>query len=511
MINFILVFIVCLALVMSIFIGIYALFRTQSYKRSYFLLMQVMIIVYLFGYLLELTSTNSGEAYTAVKVVYLGAYFIPVFAFFFLADYCNIKINLFFVKIPMVVLALVPFLVMATSKFHNFLYFTYSSAKEFGQPLGFTPGTVYSLIHSYPLACMVASMVILIYQLKKWADKYRIQLYLFLVCIAIPFLAEMVSWVIIVAGLYSHYIYVTPYSMAIMSFFLYLGVMRFNVFEIISMATITAIDHIREGFILVDESNNYLSSNPTTAMMFPGVTKLRKGESIFLAADWPEAIKNAASTSVDFSLTGETARYFTASVSPIYNNRKVLMAKIILFKETTDSVNLMKELESAAYIDSLTGLYNRKHFTELAFVDIERALRLDQSIYAAMLDLDFFKQVNDTYGHAAGDMVLKSTAGIIRQTIRSYDLLCRYGGEEFVLLLTALDEVEAYKLVERIRENMEHSAIMYEEDEIRITCSIGLAEFLETDTLDSAVKKADEALYAAKNSGRNRVKIHSEL
>jgi len=245
--------------------------------------------------------------------------------------------------------------------------------------------------------------------------------------------------------------------------------------------------------------------------MFPGITKLRKGESIFQVTDWPSEIKKAESTSVDFSLTEESTRYFTASVSPIYNNRKALMAKIILFKETTDSVNLMKELESAAYIDSLTGLYNRKHFTELAFVDIERALRLDQSIYAAMLDLDFFKQVNDTYGHAAGDMVLKATAGIIRQTIRSYDLLCRYGGEEFVLLLTALDEEEAYKLVERIRENMEHSAIMYEEEEIRITCSIGLAEFLETDTLDSAVKKADEALYAAKNSGRNRVKIHSEI
>jgi len=272
---------------------------------------------------------------------------------------------------------------------------------------------------------------------------------------------------------------------------------------------VIAMEHIREGFILVDEKNNYLSSNPAAATMLPGITKLQKGEPIHSTNGWPRELKDDGNNTIEFSIPGGINRYYTASISPVYGKNNVITAKVILFWEITDTVNMMKEMEKAAYIDSLTGIYNRKHFFELANVDIERALRLNQSIYTAMLDLDFFKMVNDTYGHAAGDMVLKATAGIIRQTIRSYDLLCRYGGEEFALLITALDANEAYRLVERIRENMEHNTLLYEDKEIIATCSIGLAKFHKTDTLETSIKKADEALYTAKHSGRNCVKIYS--
>jgi len=296
--------------------------------------------------------------------------------------------------------------------------------------------------------------------------------------------------------------------MALMSFLLYLGVVRFNIFEIISTATVSAMEHIREGFVLVDEDDNYLSSNHAADMMLPGIMKLSKGESILLAEDWPVELKNVKGNTVDFSISNEGTKYFRASISNIDTKNKSLMAKIYTFRERTDSVNLMRELEKAAYIDSLTSLYNRKHFTELANVDIERALRLNQSIYTAMLDLDFFKKVNDTYGHAAGDAILKATAGVIRQTVRSYDLLGRYGGEEFVFLITDLGMEEAFRLMERIRENIELNVTCYEGNEINVTCSIGLAKFLESDNLETAIKKADEALYDAKHSGRNNVKTY---
>ena len=296
--------------------------------------------------------------------------------------------------------------------------------------------------------------------------------------------------------------------MAIMSFCLYIGVIRHNIFEIISIGTESAMDHIREGFILIDEDNNYLSSNPAALEIFPGIKGLMKGDSIFSAPGWPGELKGLEGDVAEFPIGAEDTRYYKASISPVLAKNTNLIARIILIREITDNVNLMKELESAAYLDALTGLYNRKHFTKLAMVDIERALRTDQTIYAAMLDLDFFKKVNDTYGHAAGDSVLKVTAGIIRQTIRSYDLLGRYGGEEFVLMITNLDLEEAHKLMERIRENMEHCITNYEDKEIKITCSIGLAEFTENDTLETSVKKADEALYVAKKSGRNRVQVY---
>jgi len=354
---------------------------------------------------------------------------------------------------------------------------------------------------------MILTMGVLIYQIKKWKNDYRKQLFIFLLCVAIPFIAEGIHFITTMAGINPYQVYLTPLSLAIMSMCLYLGVIRFNIFEIISIATVTAIEHIREGFILVDKNNNYLFSNNAAAKILPGIAELAKGEPIFSAKDWPEELTNIEGDSFEFSAGNIEAKYFEASVSPVITTGQTVKAKIILLREITDSVNLMKKLENAAYLDALTGLYNRKHFSELANMDIERALRTNQSIYTVMLDLDFFKNVNDTYGHAAGDVVLKTTAGIIRQTIRSYDLVGRYGGEEFVLLITDLEPSEAYKLMERIRENIEYNIIRYENKIIKITCSIGLAKFVENDTLESSVKKADDALYSAKKSGRNQVKL----
>ncbi|MCL2318769.1 MAG: diguanylate cyclase [Treponema sp.] len=508
MANIILVLIVCISLALSLFIGIYALFRTQTTKKNYFLLMQSMVIVYLVGYLLELTSSTADEAYTSTKVLYIGAYFVAVFAFFFIADYCNIKLHPVYIRTPMLLLALAAVLLMWTTKSHLLVYREYGFGITLTHRLVFIPGPLYSVLHAYPTFCMLLTMAVLIYQMTKWKKRHRRQLLILLVCLAIPFVVEGIYLMTLFFDKNASKLYLTPYSIALMSVFLYLGVVRFNVFEIISVSTTTAMEHIREGFILVDEDNNYLSFNRAAARMLPGITKLVKGESISSASDWPVELKDLKSGSVEFSVSNGKTTYLKASVSPVFAQNRALMAKIILFSDITDNVNLMKELENAAYIDALTGLYNRKHFTELAIVDIERALRLNQDIYTVMLDLDFFKKVNDTHGHAAGDLVLKATAGIIRQTIRSYDLLGRYGGEEFVLLITSLDPEEAYKLMERIRENMEHCIVSYEGEMIKITCSIGLAKYAENDTLDSAVKKADDALYAAKHSGRNLVKVY---
>ena len=507
MINIALVIYLCAALAISLFIGIYTLFWSQNSKKNYFLLMQTMIIVYLSGYLMELTSTNAEEAYAGVKVLYMGANFTAVFVLFFVADYCNIRLHRFFVKVPALILSLGAALTMWTTKFHHLVYRDYRFETVFFNHLAFTPGPLYSVIHIYPVLCTIITMAMLLYQMKKWKNKYRRQLLIFFLCITIPFIAESLYYFSIVTGINIFQIYPTPFSLTIMSLCFYILVIRYNIFEVISIAAATAMEHIREGFVLVDKDNNCLSFNSAAAQLFPEIEKLPKGESILIADSWPDELCTMEEGSFEFSVS-DGLKYYRASVSPMFAKNKTLRAKIILFGEITDSVLLMKKLENAAYIDALTGLYNRKHFSELANVDIERAIRLNQSVYVAMLDLDFFKNVNDTYGHAAGDMVLKTTGEIIHNTIRSYDLLGRYGGEEYVLLLTALDETEAYKLMERIRENMENTVMRYEGKKIKITCSIGLAKFFEKDTLEDAIKKADIALYAAKNAGRNQVKIH---
>lgn len=289
----------------------------------------------------------------------------------------------------------------------------------------------------------------------------------------------------------------------------HLSLVDYQKIEIISTATVTAMQHIREGFILVDIKDNYLSSNYAAAKMLPGITKLERGTSVFSAEGWPPKLEINVGSCVEFSVTNEEiTRYFKASVSPVFDKNSTLIAMIILITDITDNVSLVKDLEMTAYTDALTGLYNRKHFMELADMDIQRSLRMNQVVYMAILDLDFFKNINDTYGHPAGDIVLKTSAEIFRKNIRSYDLICRYGGEEFLIMFVVKDEKEVHDVAERIREGIKHTIMSYEGSKIKVTCSIGIARFLETDTLETAIKKADEALYDAKNSGRDQVKIN---
>jgi len=511
--NIIFFVIVCVALAISLFTGIFTLFRSPSYKKNYFLLLQSMVIFSLFGYLLELTSTNAEEAYTAIKVLYAGGSFIGVFAFFFAADFCNVKLHTVFVKALMIVISLAIIVLVWTAKYHNNIFLDYGFKTEFINSFVFTPGPVYSITRAYTTVCMFLAAALLFFQMKKWKGRYRKQLFTILVCLVTPAVTDVIFYLSVLTGINRYQVYFTSFSLAIMNFFLYREVMHFNVFEIISMATETAMEYIKEGFILVDVNNNFLSANPAATEILPGIYVLMNGESIFSTLGWPEELMDLGKDTVGFSIASENpkdnekTRFFRASISPVYAKNKAHVARLILLSDITDSVRLMKELENAAYIDGLTGIYNRKHFIELANVDVERALRLNQTIYTAMLDLDFFKNVNDTHGHAAGDLVLKAIAGIIRQTTRAYDLFCRYGGEEFALLILDVTSSEAFSLMERIRENIELMIINYEGIDIKITCSIGLAEFLRTDTLESSIKKSDEALYAAKNSGRNQVKV----
>jgi len=290
----------------------------------------------------------------------------------------------------------------------------------------------------------------------------------------------------------------------------HLALIDYQKIEIISIATVTAMNHIREGFVLVDADNNYLASNPVMSKMLPGVPKLSKGESIFLAKGWPEELNSIEHGSVEFSITDESTRYLRAGINPVFIENRAFIGRIFLFTDITDNVKLLTELEKANYVDALTGLYNSNHFMELAEADIQRAVRLNQAIYAAMVDIDYFKRINETYGHTAGDMVLKTAAEVIRQAVRSYDLIGRYGGEKFVLLIAISSESEIARIAERVRENVERIYTVYEGDEIKITCSVGVAKLLKNDTLKTVMRKAGEALCVAKNTGRNQVKMHDE-
>lgn len=159
-----------------------------------------------------------------------------------------------------------------------------------------------------------------------------------------------------------------------------------------------------------------------------------------------------------------------------------------------------------ARTDTLTGINNRRYFFEVAVHEFNAAVRYGHPLTAIMFDIDHFKELNDTYGHQAGDDMLRNLAQLTRQQLRSADILARYGGEEFIILLPYTNAKQACLVAERIREQVVAFKLTVGADEIGITLSLGVAEFdPQTDNLDKLIQRADQAMYEAKNSGRNRV------
>jgi diguanylate cyclase (GGDEF)-like protein len=167
-----------------------------------------------------------------------------------------------------------------------------------------------------------------------------------------------------------------------------------------------------------------------------------------------------------------------------------------------------RELERLSISDGLTGLFNHRHIHQLLHEEFERADRIGERLSVAMFDLDRFKNVNDTYGHQAGDRVLEQLADLLRESAREIDRLGRYGGEEFMALLPGTSIEDAEVFVERVRHEVARRPFSIGKDEpLRMTLSAGIATYPDPAISDpeTLVRLADEALYAAKATGRNRV------
>ena len=166
---------------------------------------------------------------------------------------------------------------------------------------------------------------------------------------------------------------------------------------------------------------------------------------------------------------------------------------------------LVEDLKKESIFDPLTNCYNKKESEFLLERFFKEFLRYATPLSVLMLDIDHFKKVNDTYGHLAGDYVLKEVANVIKSTIRQSDICGRFGGEEFLIILPNTKLSGAMKLAERLRNNIHNHKFIYNNQEIPLTVSIGITSASKSDSIYSIIQRADEALYEAKNKGRNRV------
>jgi diguanylate cyclase (GGDEF)-like protein/PAS domain S-box-containing protein len=195
-----------------------------------------------------------------------------------------------------------------------------------------------------------------------------------------------------------------------------------------------------------------------------------------------------------------------ATISPVLGPDGKILNFLAIKEDITEQKQMAAELKRLATTDPLTGVYNRRQFALLAEIELERARRYKHPTSAIMLDVDYFKNVNDTYGHTAGDQVLFALAQLLTREVRASDLVARYGGEEFMLFLPETPLEQARSMAERIRRAVADTMVVVNEQTIQVTISLGVTSSESAgQDFESLLKESDGLLYQAKQSGRNRV------
>ncbi len=192
---------------------------------------------------------------------------------------------------------------------------------------------------------------------------------------------------------------------------------------------------------------------------------------------------------------------------PRFDDSSIEIAETIAQSVATsiENASLYSQMERMAITDGLTGLYNRRGLTQMGQREIDRARRFDRAFSVLMLDLDHFKELNDTHGHAAGDNVLRQLADLLSQLVRSIDVVARYGGEEFTILLPECPHDCGQEVAERLRRAVENTTFQTDAGELELSISLGLASGSNMPLdLEALIEAADRALYAAKEAGRNQ-------
>lgn len=268
-----------------------------------------------------------------------------------------------------------------------------------------------------------------------------------------------------------------------------------------------AVEAMHEAYIVFDMHGNTVDINSSAEALFLNLFgTVRPTFAQFctlIGEDDPHMLDRRVCT----LSTPEGKKYYSISAFKISDTISRYCGNGFALSEITEYMLKVDSLSALATEDPLTGAKNRRYFTEYAHTVMQTACKLNQPVSVMMLDLDHFKQVNDVYGHLVGDEVLKTLCRICMQNLRKDDVLCRFGGEEFLILCENLGRDDAFSLAQRIRFAVSKSPVVTSAGDIPVTVSIGVFSFWpdEGDSLEVILEQTDSLMYKAKQNGRNRV------
>jgi diguanylate cyclase (GGDEF)-like protein len=496
------------AVVLTQFLAAYFFSKGRNSYRRAFSAFILCVGVYLFGYLMVVNNNELQELLFWNQIQYLGLPFISVLwltvALLYTKTIYTLSAKmaavLFFIPV-------VTFFMRLTNSWHHLFYKDCALIQQFGYYSLHTERGFWYYVHiSYTLLCLF--LTVTTYYLgyrKKRADYTRPQLMIFILASVLPLIGIMLILLVYDKWLIDYSALVMPISILIIGY----GIIKYDFLEIKTFARETVFENSRDGMMILESGLRLIDYNKSAQNFFRALNISLENYPIdHLLIHEPELLeifKSESTREYSAMINGER-RFFEINSLPLgaSNDKNTKMLKNI--RDITEEKKVQETLTALATIDSLSGLYNRAEFTRLAQRELSWTSINHETLSLLMIDMDHFKNVNDTFGHAAGDEAIRKMGDIIRAGFRKTDFAGRLGGDEFVVLLKNASLTEAKRVAEKLRETVLKTKVNYDNQEFGFTVSIGVAAlFGDNNNLEDVLKQADAALYKAKVKGRNCV------
>jgi diguanylate cyclase (GGDEF)-like protein/PAS domain S-box-containing protein len=469
-------------------------------------------------YVVQLISPSLDAKLFWNNAQFLGAVAAPLMYLAFGVDYNRRSTLAARVKWRWLILFAVLILGMIWSDSYHHLFRVNPTVVQGGifSQLSFIDGPLFQVYTIYAYSLLVITTLIILVHYFAANHLYQLQISVILVGILIPWVATLVS-ILRLVPFYLHDI--TPLSFGISNLIIAWGLFRFRIFDLIPVARDLLIDNLQDGVFVLNEEHKIIDLNPSAERILGQKLSQSVGKEIYKLLPIPPAWIKSAEKSTSFTrdlkinhLDDEIA--YEVQISSLNSNEGSTIGQIVVMNDISERLRTQEKLRQLAITDDLTGLFNRRYFSLLATQELERAVRYQHDLSIILLDVDFFKDINDNLGHLAGDQVLASLAKECFSGLRSFDICARYGGEEFIIALPETTLDSACQTAERLREAAESLLINTPQGQARINISLGVASLSQCpeNSLYELINRADQALYYSKKNGRNQVSTwHLEM
>jgi diguanylate cyclase (GGDEF)-like protein len=469
-------------------------------------------------------------------VMYIGTAFTPTLFLLFALGFTHNQSWL--TPRHLILLAIQPvtaLLLHWTNHYHHFLYIS-TTIRQGIDVIGVevTRGPWYFVHNVYSYAVIGVGFYLMSQGALRLGALYRYQYRLIVIASSLPWAANIFNELNFNI---TNNLDFAPFMFGLSAIIYVFAILRTRFMDLIPVARSHLIENMPDGVMVLDTQNRVVDINPAMEVLLEKEPSFYLGKNISeVFGNWikkTDLLWDDVETRLELKVPTDPPRYLDLRMTPLYDKDRLLNGRLLVFRDVTERkqdekrlrhVNerlqsqlieiglLQSKLREQAIRDPLTNLFNRRYLEETLDRELARAGRESYPVCIILIDLDHFKKVNDTYGHDAGDQILKALAATLAENSRRGDFACRYGGEEFVVVMPNITRHTAYERAKKLRLRLNALEIAYECYQLTTTVSMGIAWYPKNgETRHALLRAADRAMYAAKKAGRDHIFTYDQI